>query len=67
MSVPERVKERFWSRVAVGEPDACWPWLMSIGSHGYGQIGWGGNNSGRGLVLAHRLHMNSLTVQSRTI
>lgn len=28
------------SSVAVGEPDACWPWKLSVGSHGYGQVGW---------------------------
>lgn len=30
--------------------DACWPWLLSTGSHGYGQ-GWDGQT----VVLAHRL------------
>jgi len=28
----------------------CWPWLLSVGSHGYGQ-GWDGTT----VVLAHRL------------
>lgn len=31
-------------------PDACWPWELSTGSHGYGQA-WDGQN----VVLAHRL------------
>lgn len=33
----EWVAEAFWTRVNVGEPDECWPWLLSIGNHGYGQ------------------------------
>lgn len=27
---------RWWKDVAVGEPDECWPWLLSVGNHGYG-------------------------------
>lgn len=51
--IPERVRERFWSRVDVGDSEECWPFLMSIGSHGYGQIGWSANGKNR-MVLAHR-------------
>lgn len=30
---------RFWSAVAVGSPDECWPWLLSKNAQtGYGQI-----------------------------
>jgi len=32
-----------------GGPDACWPWLLSTGSHGYGNA-WDGST----VVLAHR-------------
>ena len=42
-------KSHFWPRVAVGEPNECWPWSQSIGSHGYGQA-WDGIT----VRLAHR-------------
>lgn len=32
--------ERFWSRVARGAPDACWPWLGSLEVSGYGKISY---------------------------
>jgi HNH endonuclease len=28
----------FWTRVAVGADDACWPWLGAIDSTGYGRV-----------------------------
>jgi len=31
------IRNRWWKDVLVGAPDACWPWLRSRGSHGYGQ------------------------------
>ena len=40
----------FWSKVQVGDPHDCWPWLQSCGSHGYGQT-WTGSH----VVLAHRV------------
>jgi len=40
----------WWSRVKVGEPAECWPWLLSIGSHGYGQT-WDGQH----VTTAHRV------------
>lgn len=40
----------FWSHVAVGDPDDCWLWLRSSGSHGYGQT-WDGTT----VRLAHRI------------
>lgn len=40
----------WWSRVAVGQPDECWPWRQSSGSHGYGQT-WDGQT----VLLAHRV------------
>lgn len=36
-------------RTDVRGPDECWPWVLSTGSHGYGQ-GWDGST----VVLAHR-------------
>lgn len=42
---------RFWSKVdRSGGPDACWPWLASKRSSGYGQIALGGT-----VVGAHRV------------
>lgn len=32
------IEERFWSKVSVGAPDACWPWLRSQRPGGYGQF-----------------------------
>jgi hypothetical protein len=34
------VTAAFWSRVRVGEPDECWPWLgCTRGKTGYGAVG----------------------------
>lgn len=54
-TIPKRVQDRFWVRVAVGSPDICWLWRLSCGSHGYGQIGWWDENRRSRMVLAHRL------------
>lgn len=35
---------RFWSSVAVGDPDGCWPWLGSLGAGGYGKFHLGGRH-----------------------
>jgi hypothetical protein len=36
------IAERFWAKVdRSGGPDACWPWLASIGTSGYGQFAIG--------------------------
>lgn len=40
----------WWSRVAISEPDDCWLWKFSVGSHGYGQT-W----DGRTVRVAHRV------------
>lgn len=28
--------DRFWSKVAVGDRNACWPWLAAVNMYGYG-------------------------------
>lgn len=52
--VPSRVIPRFHGYVDRSEPECCWPWMRSVGSHGYGQVGWhvGGK---RVMFLAHRV------------
>lgn len=46
-----RFAERFWSHVdKSGGPDACWPWMLSLDSGGYGHVGRDGK-----LVKAHRV------------
>ena len=44
---------RYLRSVDKKTPDECWPWLMSCGSHGYGQINEGGRYGKP--ILAHRL------------
>lgn len=43
------VVERFWRKVSVDTPDACWEWTAAIDKEGYGQF-WDGNHQ----VRAHR-------------
>lgn len=38
------IAERFWSKVARGEPTACWPWIGGRFPQGYGQFGIDGKN-----------------------
>jgi len=40
----------WWKDVDAGQPDQCWPWMKSTGSHGYGQT-WDGIT----VRLAHRV------------
>jgi len=40
---------RFWRKIAVGAPDACWPWVLRTDSDGYGRI----KRDGR-FIGAHR-------------
>jgi hypothetical protein len=50
-SIRAGVSARFWPKVdASGGKDACWPWLASTTSWGYGQIWVGETNLG-----AHRV------------
>lgn len=42
---------RFWAKVdRSGGPDACWPWMVSTSTNGYGQIRWRGKRA-----TAHRI------------
>ena len=41
---------RFWSKVDIGAPDECWPWLASKDPQGYGNFHLGGR-----IVKAHRM------------
>lgn len=43
-------EKRFWSRVQVGGPDECWPWLGAKRHHGYGHLYFNGRYTG-----AHRV------------
>ena len=51
--VPARIQQRTADRLVKPTPDACWDWPMSVGSHGYGQIGFVENGK-RTMVLIHR-------------
>lgn len=54
--IPDRVVPRFCAYVQQDHsPDACWLWTASIGSHGYGQIGWQVGEGRNTMVLAHRV------------
>lgn len=46
----ERNAERFWAKVAKGEPDDCWLWLGAVGSNGRGRI-----KLPDGTIEAHRV------------
>lgn len=47
------LEDRFWSKVDRRSAVECWPWLGSLGNHGYGQISRGGQFGG--MMTAHRL------------
>jgi len=46
--IPEK---RFWSHVAVGHPDECWPWNGCRFTSGYGRV----RTSRTSTISAHRL------------
>lgn len=54
MEIPQRVLDRVPQYTDVRGPDECWPWTLSIGSHGYGQIGWNEGAKHR-KTTAHRV------------
>lgn len=37
-------EQRFWTKVAIGNPDECWPWLASRDGGGYGLFKVNGSN-----------------------
>lgn len=41
---------RFWSKVAIGRPDECWPWRAGAFDSGYGAF-----SIGRRLLRAHKV------------
>lgn len=52
-NVPRQSRaERFWSKVAVTEPDACWPWQAHVDAAGYGRFRLG---RVAGVGYAHRV------------
>lgn len=38
---------RFWSKVKIGKPTECWPWMACKTRMGYGQFSLGGRATGR--------------------
>lgn len=40
---------RFWSKVKIGAPDECWPWLAATNGRGYGKFQYDGHQG-----YAHR-------------
>lgn len=52
--MPQRVIDRIWDQVDIQGWLDCWPWKLSTGSHGYGQVGWSGPE-GHGGTTAHRV------------
>lgn len=53
--IPQRVLNRFWERVGLTGPDSCWPWQLSCGSHGYGQVSWRIGGGKIDTELTHRV------------
>jgi DNA-binding CsgD family transcriptional regulator len=45
--------ERLWKKIRKGGPDECWPFVGKDCTSGYGFIGLGGRDKGKGLV--HRV------------
>ena len=52
------VKDRFWSKVNVGEPDECWEWTACKYSSGYGAFGISGMR--RAHRVAYELDVNDI-------
>lgn len=54
--IPQRVVDRFLTIIDLGQdPGPCWLWPKSIGSHGYGQVGWQREDGTRTTTTAHRV------------
>lgn len=45
-----RAIERFWAKVEIGDPDACWPWKGGVNGCGYGAF-----RVGQRVIHAHRV------------
>ena len=51
---PRPIEDRFWEKVAIGNPNECWIWQGSFHSQGYGQL-W--HNELKRNIGAHRVSM----------
>lgn len=49
------VEERFWSKVAKRDANACWEWQASLDTRGYGNFGVP-RNDGTGRYIMQRAH-----------
>ena len=47
-----RIRERFWVKVDIGEPDECWNWKAAVQSRGYGSSGISAEKTWKYLPLA---------------
>lgn len=55
MRAQREVEDRFWSKVAWGDPDSCWLWQgAQTGSGSYGIFSFGPAHN-RTMVVAHRM------------
>ncbi len=54
-AIPQHIINSIWDHVDQREPAECWSWLLSIGSHGYGQIGWQVAPNKTAKTTAHRV------------
>lgn len=52
--IPERVSQRVLSNITVDETTGCHISNYSVGSHGYSQIGWHGDDGIRTATTGHR-------------
>lgn len=56
---PLRTEGRFWSKVAIGERDECWPWLAGTFDNDYGGFSVG-RETVRAHVYAHELYFGPI-------
>lgn len=62
----EKLKERFWNKVIVGEHEECWPWIGATVSRGYGVIvvGTFTDKNGKQRVYHNYAHRLSLELDN---